>query len=354
MKKHTDLRVVCFTLWFPIHSNIRYRELFLKLAPIIRVYKVTLSYQRIIRALQYRLWHILKQPIIHPFVLRYLSSRYHILFTTDPYQIPTWSRHKSVVVDMDDPLFSPVEVRLLNLPQVKAIVVTMERMKKIFQKLGVVQPIYVIPQGVTMEQTDTRKIEQIRQLKNDNDVIVGYHAPTLTLSYDGPWRARGGMDDLDFLFSTVEEIRKVEPRIKLWLLGEPSKSVKNYVANGRNSWIKLIPFLDILNYISNFDIAVYPRTKPDLVRFRVKIAEYMACGIPIVSTNVEEGPRIIIKEAKCGIICDSQEDFVRALVRLAQSAEMRQELGKAGQRYASENLDWSILAERYKQILSEV
>jgi glycosyltransferase involved in cell wall biosynthesis len=295
---------------------------------------------------------------LNPIMLGYLALRYSALFTVDPYQILLWPSKKKVIVDIDDPVFNQAEVKLLNSPQVKAIIVTMDRIKAIFQQLGVIKPIYVIPQGVSTEHINSGSVEVIRvRFKGEADLVAGYIASTLTLSCDGPHRMMQGLNDLDFLLAAAQEARKTEPRIKLWLLGEPSKSVIKYVTQGRESWIKLlgyIPSLDILNYISNFDIAVYPRTKPDLVRFRVKIAQYMACGVPIVATNVEEGPSIILKEVRCGIICDSQEDFANTLVNLAKSAEIRLELGKAGQKYARENLDWPILTQRYTQIFNQL
>jgi glycosyltransferase involved in cell wall biosynthesis len=356
MGKHatSNQKVVCFTLWFSAHNNPRYADLFPKLDPFVRFHKVILSRHRILRGLQYRAWRALKQKVIYPGALRYLGQRYETLLTVDARQIPAWPRHKSVVIDADDPVFSPTEAQLLNLPQVKAVVVTTEKAKTMFEQLGVATPICVIPQGISMEQIDPDKIQEIRtQFKRDGDLVIGYHAPTLTLSSDGPGRARGGMDDLDFLFDTITKAREAEPQINLWLLGEPSQSVKKY-ATGK-AWIKLlgyVPFSNVLNYVSNFDIGAYPRTCRDPIRFRVKIAEYMGCGIPIVSTNVEES--FIVKEACCGIICESQQDFSQTLVELAQSAEKRAELGNAGRTYARANLDWSVLVPMYRDILNGV
>lgn len=346
--------VVCFTPWFSAHNNARHDDLFSRLDAVVRFYKVTLSSHRVLRGLQYRAWRALSQKVIYPGALRYLGRRYDTLLTVDYKQIPAWPRRESVVVDMDDAVFSPTEVQFLNLPQVKAIVVTTEKAKTIFEQLGVARPIRVIPQGVSIEKIDTDKIQAIRrQFKGDRDVVIGYHAPTLTLSCDGPYRERLGVDDLDLLFTAVEEAQKSEPQIKLWLLGETSQSVKKFAAG--KSWIKLfgyIPFSDVLNYVGNFDVAVYPRTytlPPG--RFSVKIVHYMACGIPIISTNVDES--FIVKEGSCGIICSSQGDFSKALVESVRSPESRVELGKAGRNYVEANLDWSILVPRYRSILME-
>jgi glycosyltransferase involved in cell wall biosynthesis len=346
---------VCFTLWFSTHNNHRYADLFPRLDGLVRFYKVILSRHHVLRALQYRLWRALSRKLLYPGVFRYLGQRYETLFTVDYYQIPAWPRRESVVVDIDDPVFSSTEVRLLNLPQVKTIIVTTAKAKTTFEQLGVTRPICVIPQGVSMELMDPYKIQEIRtQFKGERDVVTGYHAPTLTLSCDGPSRARGDQDDLDFLFAALERAREVEPRIKLWLFGEPSEAVKQYAAEAAG-WIKLFGYLrlaDLLNYISNLDIGVYPRTwSPPPGRFSIKVAQFMACAVPVVATGADEA--LIVQEAQCGIVCPSQEYFSKALVELALAPEKRTELGKAGQRYAMKNLNWATLMQCYERMFRD-
>jgi glycosyltransferase involved in cell wall biosynthesis len=158
---------------------------------------------------------------------------------------------------------------------------------------------------------------------------------------------------LDFLFAAVGDARKSEPRIKLWLIGDASESVKKYVAEGKDEWIRLcgyVPLTDILNYVSNFDIGVYPRTWAQPPgRFNVKLAQFMACGVPVVSRNLNES--FILREARSGVICQSQREFTETLVQLAASAQTRAQFGNAGRNYARENLDWSLLVPKYKEVL---
>lgn len=349
-------RAICFTLWFRKHNNPRYAVLFPRLEPLVEFRKVTLSHRRVVRGLQFRVWKALRRRVTYPAMARYFAGRYPTVFTVDTHQIPAWPENQRVVVDMDDPVFTPTEFQILKLPQVKAIVVTTEQAKSIYRRQGVTCPIHVIPQGVSVEQIDEKKIREIRaQFKEDRDVVVGYHAPTLTLALDGPRRARGGQDDLDLLLAAVENARSLEPRMKLWLFGEASESVKKYAAE-HSTWIKVFGYVslsDILNYVANFDIGAYPRTwAQPRGRFNVKLAQFMACGIPVVSTSLDES--FILREAGCGIVCKSGEDFSKALVELAQSAEKRAEFGKAGQSYAQARLDWSVLVPMYKEVLNGV
>ncbi len=350
----SNSKVICFTLWFPHHTNPRYADLFPRLSSVIDFNKVTLSRQRIIRGLQYRAWNLVSHCLIYPAALKYLARKYDTLFTVSYDQIAAWPKLKSVVVDIDDPVFSPEEVEALNLAQVKAIVVTTEKAKSIFEQMGVVRPIHVVPQGVPVGQTDPVKVAAIRNdIKNENDVILGYHAPTLTMAADGSNRRRSDQDDLDFLFGAFDDARKSEPRLKLWLFGNPSEALKEHVDREHPSSVKLfgyVPFSEMLNYLANVDIGVYPRTwTPPPARFSVKIAQFMASGIPVVARELDES--FVITEAHCGIVCKTQQDFAQALVELTRNKEKRASLGNAGRSYAETKLDWSVLVPIYKKVL---
>ena len=221
--------------------------------------------------------------------------------------------------------------------------------------MGVVRPVHVVPQGVPVGQTDSQKVAAIRrEFKKENDVILGYHAPTLTMAADGSNRRRSDQDDLDFLFRAFDEAQKSEPRLKLWLFGNPSEELKKHVDQGRQASVKLfgyVPFSEMLNYLANVNIGVYPRTwTPPPARFSVKIAQFMGCGIPVVSRELDES--FIIKEARCGIVCKTQRDFTEALVELARNEEKRVAFGEAGRCYAERNLDWSVLVPIYREVLT--
>ena len=349
-------KAVCLTMWFPQHNNPRYAALFPRLSPAVRFRKFHLSERRLIRAVQYRLWNGLSRVLIYPAVIRYLARKYETLYTIGTEQIRTWPRPRSVVVDLDDPMFSKAEISALNLPQVKALIVTTAKAKMLFREKGVTAPIHVIPQGVTMGQIDPVKRREIRaRFKRDGDIVVGFHAPSLTLAADGTQRARGNQDDLDFLFQAFERARQVEPRLKLWLFGNPSDAVKAHVQQGRGDWVKLFGYVDLsemLTYLADLDIGVYPRTwSPPPGRFSVKIAQFMACGVPVVSTQLDEG--LILQEARSGVLCQSLEEFADALVELARSPGKRSTLGLSGRRYAEQKLEWSVLLPAYLQLLRE-
>ena len=342
-------RIVCVTLWYPEHNNVRAEQLFPRLDPWVRFHKVPLSRSRLIRAAQTRIWRWLKRPLIYPLVFRYLARKYDTLLAFDTDQVSGWPKSNSVIVDTDDPRFSSTEVAFLGKRQVRAIVVTMDEARRAFRKMGVDKPIHVIPQGVDTEWLDRGRIGFMQGIeKGERDIVAGYLAPSLTLSSEGSGRWMGGQDDLDLLFEAFEASQKLEGRLKLWLIGRPSEAVAAYAQD--KPWLRLfgyMPLAETWKYVSNFDIGLYPRIQPTLIRFPNKVAQYMACGVPIVSTLKEP----VLERAGCGVLCGSAQELTEALVDLARSLEKRQTLGQSGAQYARAHLSWPRLVKDYERIL---
>lgn len=342
---------VCFTTWRPDHNNTRYASIFPYLTPEIDFHTFHFSKQRLIRAGQGRLWNAAQDSIIYPTLLPLFNRRHENLYTIDFRQIPYW--HGRVIIDIDDPEFTTEEIRCLNLPNVAAIIVTTNRIKAILLERGITRKICVIPQGVSRTRLNADRVLEIKAKYKQDNLVVGYHSPRLTLASDGAARAKQGLNDLDILVNAVEAARKIDSRVVLWLIGHPSAELQRYAENA--SWVRLfgyIPFEDTLHFVENFDIGTYPRTiQLPLGRFSVKLAQYMACGVPIVSTGVDES--FIVAEAKAGIITHSAQEFSGAVCDLVESARLRRELGDAGAKFAFENLEWEILVPKYRKILED-
>jgi glycosyltransferase involved in cell wall biosynthesis len=80
------------------------------------------------------------------------------------------------------------------------------------------------------------------------------------------------------------------------------------------------------------------------------VLEAMAMGLPVVVTNW--GGPIDYVDASCGILVDpaSQEKFIHgltaAMLQLAESPELRSQMGKAGQQRVLEHFDWERKIDR--------
>jgi glycosyltransferase involved in cell wall biosynthesis len=343
-------RLVWFGPWFGHHNNVRHADLLSRLNNI-DVYRIRFSRYRWLRGPTWRAYNLCL-PLIYRTVLACLSRRYQLLFTGDCRQIPYFPG--GVIVDHDDPKFTPEETQLLNAARVRAIVVTTEPIRQKLRHAGVRNPLVVIPQGICLGDLDKTAALSIRhRYRLPDDIVVGYAAPALFRTTDEvPSNQRTQLDNLDYLFAVMEAAQTLVPSLKLWLFGKPSAAVVQYAKE--HPGVRLfgyVPHHQLVNYIQNLDIAAYPRQIDLGGRFILKLADYMACGVPIVSTNMAES--FIVCEAGAGLIASSEHEFVECLVRLARSSTLRRELGEAGRHFGTQH-DWGTLAQRYEREVFDV
>jgi glycosyltransferase involved in cell wall biosynthesis len=156
------------------------------------------------------------------------------------------------------------------------------------------------------------------------------------------------MYSVEHLLELWDEIRVRAPRARLWLLGEPGERLRTRVA-GRDDIVLFgrVSRDEILAYVANFDVALYPRTEDRGVQ-AAKTAEYLGGGAPIVSYDFEvvselrgTGAALLVRDAR---------EFVAAVVRLAEDGAERARLAEASRRLGRER-DWDELGRRYGEIL---
>ncbi|WP_293340687.1 glycosyltransferase family 4 protein [Microcoleus sp. CAWBG58] len=87
------------------------------------------------------------------------------------------------------------------------------------------------------------------------------------------------------------------------------------------------------------------------------VMEAMAVGLPVIATNW--GGPVDYLDSTCGILVepDSPEGFVKgltnAMLKLAQSPELRQSMGSAGSSRVRENFDWERKVDRMIEIYQQ-
>lgn len=335
-------RAFFHNLWFRTHNNQRMAALLPRL-DFVDALLVRLPSRRIPRGIAFRLLHRTRA-VRYTIVLRLAGARYPVLFTNGAEQARYFSG--PVVVDMDDPLFNEKEVRLLNLPNVACCVVTNEQAAARYREMGVRTRIVVIPQGIDLSGFDPERARQLgTQLKNHPDeVIAEFHAAYLLSSGD-----RGSSNPLynvDFLLNVWDHIRETVPNARLWLIGQPGPLLQKRVA-GRED-IRLlgyIPQSDLPNVLANVDVGLYPRRLSHVQR-AVKVAEWLALGIPVVGFDLPVLGDVRISGG--GILVQSEQEFIEATIRLLKDESLRRELGERAKAFGA-TLNWDYLAQRYTE-----
>jgi glycosyltransferase involved in cell wall biosynthesis len=102
-----------------------------------------------------------------------------------------------------------------------------------------------------------------------------------------------------------------------------------------------------------FDVALapYPRPDHDFYFSPLKLFEYMACGVPVVSTDLGQISEVV-REGETGLLCPpgDQEALVAACERLLEDPELRSRLGKAAAKEVHTRYTWDRNATRVVEI----
>ncbi len=335
-------RIAWAGAWSRGHNNARYEELLPRLTNVDRFY-VDMHPWWPMRGIRRRIWL--------PLLSIGMGFRYPLVLCTDWRQIRLI--RSRVVCDHDDPLFGPEEIRALNAPNVVMIVVTSDSVKEKLRERGLKKPVCVIPQGVSAVVPDPRRIQAIRAegCRSKREVAAGIHQPHFEFLAELRAGTVQEMYAVDPLFEVMERARRKEPRLVLWLVGEPSRRVREYA--GRNPWVRLMgykPHAEIMETVAAFDIGLYPRKADLMGRTSIKVLEYMVCGVPVVGFDVEE--MRVASDGQAGVAAGNSREFSSALVSLAGDARRRARLGRNGRKAAAEH-DWELLAGEYRKLLEQ-
>jgi glycosyltransferase involved in cell wall biosynthesis len=334
-------RIFFHNVWFADgHNNPRYEELLPRLRRV-DTYMALCRGQRIRRGVEFRWQRFTAKPRTR-MLMKAAYRRYPYALCTDFDQIPVFPGR--VVVDVDDPYFGEWEPRLLSSPNVAAYVVTDERLARYYESEGCTTPWEVVPQGVPMEIIRPAETAQIGRTKNG--LVFGFVSAYLLCSGDR------GSDDLfhniDHLLDLWARIDAEVPDAQLWLIGGLGEHAARRCASMRTvRTFGRLPRADTLEHVTNFDVALYPRLKGDGIQ-AVKIAEYMACGVPTVSYDYDVTR--VLADAHAGVLVDSPTGFVEACVSLARNDTFRGELARSA-REAGARHAWEELAARYNEVL---
>ncbi len=332
-------RIALLSIWFRGHNNPRYAELLPRLARLDACL-LRLPSGRIPRGVGFRAFTATK-PLLLRAVLPRAGRRYRNLLSLDFDQLAHWPG--AAVMDADDPLFTPREVRLLRRPALRAYVVTAEHAARRYEQLGVDKPWVVIPQGVNLTAATDELRAAAGTHKTPGDVVLGWMAAHLLTSGDRD--SENPLYNVDHLLELWDEIRTRVPAARLWLIGSPSAALSARL-RGRDDVVLFgrLPREQALAVASWFDVAPYARTADQGIR-AAKVAEFIGLGVPTVSYDYEVTANL--RETGAGVLVPDPRGFVDAVTQLLTDEAVRGPIAEAARR-AGRELDWDVLAKRFE------
>ncbi|MBI5680846.1 MAG: glycosyltransferase family 4 protein [Methanobacterium sp.] len=221
----------------------------------------------------------------------------------------------------------------------KNIIVCSEVMKKEIGKLSRAK-VYVVPNGV-----DCKKIDNFSSSK----VVI--HP---SIIYIGLLEKIKGVDTL---IKAINIIKDDIPEIHFYIAGKGSQEENLRKLTKK---LGLENNIDFLGYISgeekysNFksvDICAVPSRYES---FGITILEAMACGKPVIASNVGNIPSLV--DENTGILFESEneKDIAQKIINLLKNQDLRDKMGLNAEKRAKE-FDWDKISEKtvniYKKII---
>jgi GT2 family glycosyltransferase len=100
----------------------------------------------------------------------------------------------------------------------------------------------------------------------------------------------GALDDFVVDFDLVERVAVELPHVSLVLIGDATHPMERFEKHPNVHWLGFRPYEQIPAYGSGFDVALMPWQDNEWIRYSnpIKLKEYLALGLPVVSTSFAE------------------------------------------------------------------
>lgn len=244
---------------------------------------------------------------------------------------------KPTIVELLDPDYSKLSLRLAN---------------KIFAYTkNIIDPILHDKVKIVSAGVDTNTFKPA--YGGGNDVRKKYNLKgKKVVVYVGAMSAWHGAEDL------IEISTKFEGDLRFLMVGKGldmlEEKTKEMSISSRFIFTGFVKHEEVPKYISAADVAVAPYNPKglrDMEKYGfyfspIKIFEYMACGKPVVASDLEI-IRDIINENRCGLLAKpgNVEDFSEKIRMLIDDSASRKKFGDNGRNAVIEKYSWEKVAE---------
>lgn len=264
----------------------------------------------------------------------------HFIFDSDDYELREW--------------FHPIRnwatlrsERYLA-THADAVVVASRMLAKHISSHGVPdRKIHYIPTGV---DTDVFRPLKIEKCKEKLLVFTGM-------------RYRQNLDNISFMLEALKLVAKERKDFEVWMIGRGDAEIEGTTRKlieraGLDSNVLImgwLPVEELPRILAQADIALHPLVDSFLNRCKspTKLFEYMAMGLPVVSSEVGEA-RLIIEHAKSGMLCRDTEEFAESILMLLEDEGLAEKLGKSAREVVLKKYSLRVLSEKLASVIEGV
>lgn len=210
------------------------------------------------------------------------------------------------------------------------------------------EKVVVIPNGVNPEEFN---IEYPKSYCRD---ILGLPFDKKIILYVGGLVQRKG---LNVVIKSMPEIVKSISNVELIIVGEGSmrealtKLARDLKVSKYVKFVGLVENSEKVLYFKSADVFVLPSLYEV---FGIVNLEAMACGIPIIASNVGGIPEVV-KDGKNGILVPprNSKSLSDAIIYLLENEDIREKMGKNGMKEVKK-YSWDKIAEMTEKVYKEV
>jgi len=199
--------------------------------------------------------------------------------------------------------------------------------------------LVVAPNGVDVDRYQPRSNDEeaLQRVRNQ------YRLESPLFIYHGNLgNAQNSEAIMELVNEVFPRVREMMPSASLLLIGanQPVIDQPGVICTG------LVE--DLPTHIAAADVALIPLRSGSGTK--LKILEYLASGIPIVTTPVgAEG--LPLNDGETAFIASNKEALCEAAVRLARDADLRERVGQNGRRLVTKQFSWNETLAPYESIL---
>ena len=209
--------------------------------------------------------------------------------------------------------------------------------------------VHVLPNGVNAElfRPESPEPEVKERWGLDESLVLGFVGGLR------PWHG------VEVLPALLDRLVRRHPALRMVIVGdgplrsELERDVRERGLTESTVFTGWVPHEEVAALIRRFDVALAPYPRPDHVFYfsPLKLFEYMACGVPVVATNLGQISEVV-REGETGLLCapGDQGALVAACDRLLEDPGLRSRLGKAAAKEVHTRYTWDRNATRVVEI----
>ncbi len=210
--------------------------------------------------------------------------------------------------------------------------------------MGQKKKVAIIPIGV-----DSREFRPVPTRKKGDifflSVLDGYH------DFKG----------LDVLLGAVRIAKRDIPDLRLIVGGGGPR--RGFYENASRSmglshnveFVGAIPQEKLIEYYNGCSLFVLPSVDPSRETFGIVLLEAMACGRPVIATEIA-GPAEEIRESGAGLVIPpgDKKMLAEAIIRILRNRDLAAGMGIEGRRLAEKKYNWRRVAEQTAKLYEEL